>query len=207
MRTRPVITPDMVLSAYRAGAFPMADGRHGRLGWFSPDPRALLPLDDRFRVRRSLAKRVRHGGFRVTLDRCFTDVIRACAVLPRHHESGTWISHEIETLYNQLHRHGYAHSVEAWRDSRLVGGLYGVAIGGAFFGESMFSRTPDASQVCLVHLVDHLRRCGFTLLDTQFVNPHLEQFGVMEIDREAYLERLTEALALTPGRASAWRAA
>jgi len=194
MRARPLISPAMVLSAYRAGAFPMADDRDGRLGWFSPDPRALIPLDDRFHVRRSLAKRVRHGGFHVTFDRCFDDVIHTCAATPRNGESGTWISHDIETVYGQLHRLGYAHYVEAWMDDRLVGGLYGVAIGGAFFGESMFSRVSDASKVCLVRLVERLRECRFALLDTQFVNPHLTQFGVVEVPRADYLKMLAVAL-------------
>ncbi|MEM0915540.1 MAG: leucyl/phenylalanyl-tRNA--protein transferase [Planctomycetota bacterium] len=207
MRAGSLISPAMVLSAYRAGAFPMADDRHGRIGWFSPDPRALLPLDDRFRVRRSLAKRVRNAGYRVTFDHCFADVIHACAIGPRPDDGGTWISRDIEAVYVELHHAGYAHSVEAWLGDQLVGGLYGVAIGGAFFGESMFSRRPDASQVCLVRLVEHLRGCGFALLDTQFVNPHLEQFGVVEMPRDAYLAQLNDALSASPGEPSAWRPA
>ncbi|MEM6756086.1 MAG: leucyl/phenylalanyl-tRNA--protein transferase [Planctomycetota bacterium] len=207
MRAGSLISPAMVLAAYRAGAFPMADDRHGRVGWFSPDPRALLPLDDRFRVRRSLAKRVRHAGYRVTFDHCFADVIHACATAPRPDDSGTWISRDIEAAYVELHHAGYAHSVEAWVDDQLVGGLYGVALGAAFFGESMFSRATDASQVCLVKLVEHLRACGFALLDTQFVNPHLEQFGVIELSRADYLVRLNAAVSATPAEPSAWRPA
>ncbi|MEM6334375.1 MAG: leucyl/phenylalanyl-tRNA--protein transferase [Planctomycetota bacterium] len=193
MRSASLISPAMVLSAYRAGAFPMADDRRGRLGWFSPDPRAVLPLDDRFRVRRSLAKRVRNAGFRLTVDRAFPDVIHACAA-PRTQQPGTWISHDIEDAYVELHRLGFGHSVEAWRGTRLVGGLYGIALGSAFFGESMFSRETDASKVCLVHLVQRLRDRGFTLLDTQFVNDHLRQFGVIEINRSDYLTQLAEAI-------------
>ncbi|MEM9253141.1 MAG: leucyl/phenylalanyl-tRNA--protein transferase [Planctomycetota bacterium] len=207
MRAGSLISPAMVLAAYRAGAFPMADDRHGRVGWFSPDPRAILPLDERFRVRRSLAKRVRNAGYRVTYDHCFTDVIHACAIAPRADDAGTWISRDIESAYVELHHAGYAHSVEAWDEDRLVGGLYGVAIGAAFFGESMFSRQRDASQVCLVRLVDHLRGCGFRLLDTQFVNPHLEQFGVIELPRDRYLEQLNAALNASPAELSAWRPA
>ncbi|MEO0588806.1 MAG: leucyl/phenylalanyl-tRNA--protein transferase [Planctomycetota bacterium] len=193
MRSASLISPAMVLSAYRAGAFPMADDRRGRLGWFSPDPRAVLPLDDRFRVRRSLAKRVRNAGFRLTVDRAFADVIHACAA-PRPQQPGTWISHDIEDAYVELHRLGFGHSVEAWRGSRLVGGLYGITLGSAFFGESMFSRETDASKVCLVHLVARLRDRGFTLLDTQFVNDHLRQFGVVELNRSDYLTQLAEAI-------------
>lgn len=193
------ITTDLLLNAYCQGYFPMADGRDGEIGWYSPDPRAIQPfvegdpLGD-FKIRRSLAKRVRHGGFSVTTDRCFADVIHACATAPRGPDNGHWISGEIEQLYTEVHRMGLAHSVEAWRDDQLVGGLYGVAIGGAFFGESMFSREPDASQVCYVWLSEHLRRRGYRLLDVQFVNPHLEQFGVIEIERDDYLDMLEEAI-------------
>lgn len=193
------ITPELVLSAYGQGLFPMADGRGGEIGWYSPDPRAIQPFAEgdplgTFKVRRSLAKRVRNGGFELTTDRCFADVIRACASIPRNDALGTWISPEIERLYNDLHCHGFAHSVEAWHGGELVGGLYGVAIGAAFFGESMFSRKPDASQVAYVWLIEHLRQRGYQLLDVQFVNPHLEQFGVVEVPRDEYLQSLERAL-------------
>jgi len=193
------ITPQLVLSAYCQGLFPMADSRDGEIGWYSPDPRAIQPFAQgdplgSFKVRRSLAKRVRNGGFELTTDRCFADVIRACASVPRNDELGTWINPEIERLYTALHHHGFAHSVEAWHDGALVGGLYGVAIGAAFFGESMFSRRPDASQVAYVWLIEHLRQRGYQLLDVQFVNPHLEQFGVVEVPREDYLALLREAI-------------
>lgn len=192
------ITPDLLLHAYRMGVFPMADGRGGQIGWYQPDPRAIQPFVEgdplgSFRVRRSLAKRVRNAGFQVTADRRFADVVHACATSPRGDGRGTWISPEIERLYTELHRIGHAHSVEAWRGDALVGGLYGVAIGAAFFGESMFSHEPDASQVCYVRLVEHLRQQGYQLLDVQFVNPHLEQFGVVEVPNTAYLELLKSA--------------
>ncbi len=188
------MTPELLLEAYRAGVFPMARGRRSsHVDWYCPDPRAVLPLDDRFRVRRSLAKRVRHGGFCITFDACFAEVIAACAE-PREDDANTWISQGLQAAYVALHEHSHAHSIEAWHDNELVGGLYGVAVGGAFCGESMFSRATDASQVCLVHLVKHLRKRGFTLLDTQFVNPHLEQFGVVEIPRDEYLRRLALAI-------------
>jgi leucyl/phenylalanyl-tRNA--protein transferase len=197
------LDPDDVLWAYRQGAFPMADGRRGRVRWYRPDPRALLPLDERFRVRRSLAKRVRSGRFEITRDRAFERVIRACAE-PRPGHTETWINGTIIDVYCELHRRGFAHSVEAWRGDELVGGLYGVAIGAAFFGESMFSRESDASQVCLVHLVEHLRARGYMLLDVQFTNPHLEQFGVIEVRCGEYLRHLTKAAVMPvswePGR-------
>lgn len=222
------LTPGEVLRGYRAGAFPMAHGPRGAIAWFSPDPRALLPLEPgAFHVPRSLGRRVRSERFEVTFDRAFEQVIRACAA-PRRGESETWISNAIIDAYTALHHMGMAHSVEAWArpgehagkaaasedagtgarsrntaaepeaegPPELVGGLYGVALGGAFFGESMFTRQPDASKVCLVKLVEHLRRRGFVLLDAQFHNPHLEQFGPYEVPRRTYLRRLREALAL-----------
>ena len=192
------ITPQMLLGAYCQGFFPMADGRRGELGWYSPDPRALQPFleDDplgAFHVRRSLAKFLRGDPPEITTDRCFADVIEACAV-PRSEDDETWISPLIEQLFTELHHMGFAHSIEAWRGKELVGGLYGLAIGGAFFAESMYSREPYASQACYAWLVDHLRERGYTLLDVQFVNPHLEQFGVVELPRDRYLEMLGQAL-------------
>ncbi len=196
----PLLSPELLVRAYCAGAFPMARQRDGQGGidWFSPDPRAILPLDDGFKVRRSLAKRVRQQPFKITHNLCFTRVIAACAE-PRADSEETWISGEIVAAFTALHRVGLAHSIEAWeggpQHGELVGGLYGVALGAAFFGESMFSRRPNASQLCLVNLVDHLRLRGYTLLDVQFVNPHLEQFGVTEIPRAQYMRRLRAALA------------
>jgi leucyl/phenylalanyl-tRNA---protein transferase len=174
--------------AYRSGFFPMAESREGPLAWFSPDPRAIIPLET-FRISRSLRRILQKGTFSVSTDRVFEQVMRACA-----DREETWISEEIIKAYTALHTRGLAHSVECWRDDQLAGGLYGVAIGGAFFGESMFSRTRDASKVALVHLVTRLRERGYHLLDTQFLTPHLARFGALEIPRSRYLELLTEAV-------------
>ncbi len=181
------------------GYFPMAEPETGEVHWYSPDPRGHLPLGD-FRVSDSLAKTVRRGVFEVRADTVFEEVMRQCA-MPRPGQPETWISEAIIAAYTELHRRGWAHSVEAWRGGQLVGGLYGVSIHGAFFGESMFSRPEiggtDSSKVCLVALIEHLRTRGYSLLDTQFVNAHLEQFGCVVIAREAYLQRLDEALRKT----------
>ena len=163
----------------------------GQIGWFSPDPRGILPLDT-FHVPARLARVVRSGHFEIAVDREFESVMRACAERPR---DGTWISEEIVQCYVAMHRLGLAHSVEAWQGDRLVGGLYGVHLGAVFFGESMFHRVRDASKVALVGLVDRLTRRGFRLLDTQWVTPHLEQFGAIEIPRREYLRRLKDAVA------------
>ena len=190
----PTLSPQLLLNAYASGVFPMARDREAEeVGFYRPDPRAVLPLDGRFRVRRSLAKRVRNAGFEVRSDEAFEEVIDACA-RPRPGEEGTWINAAIRDAFVGLHRLGFAHSVEAWRGERLVGGLYGLALGGAFFGESMFSRERDASQVCLVHLVERLRAGGYVLLDSQYSNPHMDQFGPLEIPASAYERRLAEAL-------------
>ena len=183
------LTPALLLSAYAQGIFPM--DVDGVIQWFSPDPRAVIDLDG-FRVSRSLRQAVRSGRFDVQVDRAFEQVMRACADRPE----GTWISEEIIAGYTRLHEFGFAHSVEAYRDGELVGGLYGVAVCGAFFGESMFHRATDASKVALVHLVERLRTGGYRLLDVQFVTPHLRRFGTEEIPRHEYLERLAAALAV-----------
>jgi leucyl/phenylalanyl-tRNA--protein transferase len=196
------LTPELLLSAYCQGLFPMASDRHSdEIAWYSPDPRAVQPfLDDddsgRFHVRRSLAKQIRKNAFEITTDRCFAKVIHSCATLPRRDGDDTWINSTLESLYFQLHGNGFAHSVEAWQAGELVGGIYGVAIGAAFFGESMFSTRPFASQLCYVWLIEHLRDRGYRLFDVQFVNPHLAQFGVIELAREAYLAQLDEAIDL-----------
>jgi leucyl/phenylalanyl-tRNA--protein transferase len=182
------LDPELVLAAYRLGLFPMAESRTGTVSWYSPDPRAIIPLDA-FNLPRSLNRTIRKGVFRVRLDTAFAAVIRQCA---RREE--TWISEEIERTYVELFAHGYAHSVESWQGDLLAGGLYGIAVGGAFFGESMFSIRPDASKVALAYLVDVLRAGGYTLLDVQFMNEHLRQFGTREIPREEYLARLAGAL-------------
>lgn len=188
------ITPELVLRAYRAGLFPMAERRDGdRLYWLDPELRGILPLD-RFHLPRRLARTVLGGLFEVRCDSAFPEVIKGCAA-PAPDRPETWINAEIERLFNALHGMGYAHSVECWHEGRLVGGLYGVALGGAFFGESMFSVVRDASKVALVHLVARLRLGGFRLLDTQFVTDHLARFGAIEIPRSEYRRLLAAALA------------
>jgi leucyl/phenylalanyl-tRNA--protein transferase len=188
-----VIEPELLVSAYASGWFPMAvDG--GEIRWFSPDPRGIIPLDG-FTVPRRLARVWRQGRFRITVDAAFVEVMRSCAEIERDPDDpGTWITDEIVESYAALHRRGLAHSVEAWRDDRLVGGLYGVALGGAFFGESMFHRETDASKIALMALVERLNARGYVLLDTQWTTPHLEQFGATEISRREYLRRLERAL-------------
>jgi leucyl/phenylalanyl-tRNA--protein transferase len=192
-----MIPADLLVSAYASGWFPMAvEG--GEIRWFSPDPRGIILLDA-FRVPSRLARVVRRGTFRIEIDTAFEAVIRACAEAERDRDDpGTWISEEIIASYLALHDRGLAHSVEAWRDNRLAGGLYGVALRGAFFGESMFHRETDASKVALVALVARLRSRGYVLLDTQWVTEHLEQFGAIEIPRDDYLRRLEAALAVNP---------
>jgi leucyl/phenylalanyl-tRNA---protein transferase len=192
-RQQTAITPELILRAYRAGLFPMAETRDGfRLYWLDPEQRGVLPLDH-FHLPRRLRRTVLSDRYRVTTDTAFDRVIAACAEAgPKR--SDTWINPAIERLFLSLHNSGHAHSVECWNGSDLVGGLYGMAIQGAFFGESMFSRARDASKVALVHLVARLRMAGFTLLDTQFVTAHLAQFGTVEIPRELYRRNLAEAL-------------
>jgi leucyl/phenylalanyl-tRNA--protein transferase len=187
------ITPDLLVRAYRAGFFPMAETRDAdRLYWLDPEQRGILPLDG-FHLPRRLLRTVESGGFTVTADLDFAGVIAACAE-PAPGREDTWINPQIEALFTELHRRGVAHSVESWQGGVLVGGLYGVALGGAFFGESMFSRATDASKVALVHLVARLRLGGFTLLDTQFVTSHLTRFGAMEVPRDRYKQMLAAAL-------------
>ncbi|MFP6730463.1 MAG: leucyl/phenylalanyl-tRNA--protein transferase [Alphaproteobacteria bacterium] len=187
------LTPDDLLRAYASGLFPMAERRDDpELYLFDPELRGIIPLD-RFHVPRRLARRVRSGRYTLRIDSAFAAVIEACAEA-RPGRQETWINQKILGLYGALFQRGAAHSVESWRDGRLVGGLYGVVLGGAFFGESMFSRETDASKVALVHLIERLRRGGFSLLDTQFLTPHLESFGAIEIPRHEYHERLSQAL-------------
>ena len=184
------VTPELILYAYSQGMFPMGD-EDGEIYWYDPDPRAIIPLDT-FHVPRSLARRMRRGGFEVRVDSAFRQVITACAE-PRP-DQGVWITEPIIERYCELHRLGYAHSVETWIDGELVGGLYGVALGGLFAGESMFSRATDSSKIALVHLVARLVSGGFVLLDTQFMTEHLRRFGTKEISRAEYQQRLQIAL-------------
>ncbi|MDA8231684.1 MAG: leucyl/phenylalanyl-tRNA--protein transferase [Magnetospirillum sp.] len=187
------LTSDLLLRAYAMGIFPMARSRHDpRLYWIDPDQRGILPLDE-FHVPRSLRKTLKRDTFEVRCDTAFEEVMHGCAE-PTADRPDTWINDEIVRLFVELHRLGLAHSVETWAGGRLVGGLYGLGLGAAFFGESMFSRATDASKAALVHLVARLIRGGYQLLDTQFVTEHLTRFGAVEIPREDYLCRLTRAL-------------
>lgn len=190
MPTPPPLTPDLIVHAYCQGIFPMADD-DGTVGWYSPDPRAIIPLDDRFHVPRSLRKAVRRAPYEIRFDTAFEAVMRGCA-----DRAETWISEGIIAAYTALHRHGLAHSVEAWQDGQLVGGLYGVSLGGAFMGESMFAHAPDASKICVVHLVERLRARGYVLLDSQMHTDHMARFGLLLIPRSEYLLRLEQALHL-----------
>jgi leucyl/phenylalanyl-tRNA--protein transferase len=200
-RRAPPPTPELLLRAYAAGIFPMAAGRDDdALHWLDPEWRGIIPLD-RFHIPRRLLRTVLSDAFEVSADRDFPAVVAACAA-PAPGRLDTWINPRIEELYGALHRMGRAHSVECRRDGALVGGLYGVALGGAFFGESMFSFAPNASKVALAHLVARLRLCGFRLLDTQFVTEHLSQFGAEEIPRAAYKILLAAAI----DRPARWRA-
>lgn len=187
------VTPDLLLRAYASGVFPMARSRRGRtLYWVDPDERGIIPLDG-FHVPRSLLKTLRREPFDVRVDTAFRAVMEGCAA-PGPGRNETWINDTILDLFLQLHAMGYAHSVECWRGGELVGGLYGLHLGAAFFGESMFSRTTDASKIALCHLVARLMGGGFTLLDTQFITEHLERFGATEITRGEYHRRLSHAL-------------
>jgi leucyl/phenylalanyl-tRNA--protein transferase len=187
------LTPELLLRAYAIGIFPMAeDADDPDLFWVDPERRGILPLEA-FHVPKRLRRTLRQGRFEIRVDSAFEAVMRGCAE-PNPERPTTWINERILALYGALFRMGHAHSVETWRDGALVGGLYGVRLGGAFFGESMFSRVPDASKVALVHLVARLKRGGFKLCDTQFVTTHLAQFGAIEIPRAAYRRRLAAAL-------------
>lgn len=186
------LTCDLILKAYAAGIFPMAEHQEAQeLYWFEPPRRAILPLDERFHVPRSLKKFMRDMPFEVKFDTAFESVIRGCADRPE-----TWINTAIREVFIALHKQGYGHSVEVWQAGKLVGGLYGVAIGGAFFAESMYSHVSNASKVCLVRLAERLRNSGFTLCDVQFSNEHIARFGVTEISRDEYRQQLKAALAL-----------
>ncbi len=182
-----------LLQCYRRGVFPMADSATDKeLFLVDPDRRGIMPLDG-FHVPKRLARSVRQAPYTLSLDQAFARVIEGCAA-PAPGRLSTWINPVIHNLYGRLHREGHAHSVEAWEDGQLVGGLYGVSLGGAFFGESMFSRARDASKICLVHLVARLIRQGYRLLDAQFHNPHLDQFGLIEVDRGRFRAMLADAL-------------
>ena len=185
-----MIPPSLLIEGYRRGLFPMGMP-DGSVQWFSPDPRGIIPLDT-FHMPRRLARAARTSNVDIRIDTAFVDVVQACADRPDG--DGTWITDEILDSYESLHELGHAHSVEVWQEGVLTGGLYGVAVGCAFFGESMFHRATDASKFALAALADRLRARGFTLLDIQWVTPHLEQFGAIEISRKEYLKQLAAAV-------------
>lgn len=185
-----MLPPDLLCNAYAQGIFPMAM-QNGEIGWFSPDPRGIIPLDDRFHIPHGLKRTLKKQPFEVRFDTAFRDVMLGCA-----ERDSTWINEQIITSYCRLFDLGIGHSVETYRDGALVGGLYGIAIGGVFFGESMFSRATDASKVALVALVERLRTSGFVLLDTQWTTNHLQTFGAVEIPRKEYLKQLKHGVQL-----------
>lgn len=183
------LSPPLLLAAYRRGIFPWFDEASPIL-WWSPDPRAIFEMDG-LHVSRRLARTVRSGRFTATIDRAFAEVMRGCAHRPR---DGVWITSDMIAAYTRLHELGHAHSVEVWHNGELAGGIYGVAVGGLFAGESMFTRVRDASKVALVHLTEHLRQRGFQLFDVQFLNDHTARLGAIEISRREYLRRLRKAV-------------
>lgn len=190
---QPVITPELLLRAYSIGLFPMADSADDpEIFWVEPELRGIIPLDD-FHISRSLAKTIRRAPFDITFNADFEGVMKGCAASAPDRPT-TWINSTILSLYTTLHRMGYAHSVEAWEGEELVGGLYGVSLGAAFFGESMFSRRTDASKICLVHLVERLRERGYKLLDTQFTTEHLKSFGAIDVPKAEYEGLLARAV-------------
>ena len=191
---QPDITPDLLLRAYSIGLFPMADSADDpELFWVEPELRGIIPLDD-FHVSKSLAKTIRRAPFDIRYDTAFEQVMEGCAA-PAPDRPTTWINAKIRSLYATLHSMGHAHCVEAWEGDELIGGLYGVSLGSAFFGESMFSRRTDASKICLVHLVKRLRKQGFVLLDTQFTTEHLKNFGAVDVPKARYEKMLARAIA------------
>ncbi|MFC5755512.1 leucyl/phenylalanyl-tRNA--protein transferase [Rhizobium sp. GCM10022189] len=193
-RKSPGITPEILLRAYSIGLFPMAESADDpEIFWVEPDVRGVLPLDNRFHVSKSLRKTIKRKPFDIRFNSNFAGVIAACAQETSDRPS-TWINETIKSLYTALHHMGHAHSVEAWDGDELVGGLYGVSLGSAFFGESMFSRRTDASKICLVHLVARLRQQHFTLLDTQFTTEHLKTFGAIDVPKADYALLLAAAM-------------
>jgi leucyl/phenylalanyl-tRNA--protein transferase len=187
-----VISVELLVQAYLSGSFPMADPDEGdQIYWHTPETRGLIPLDDTFRVPKNLMRLYKKEKFELSINRAFPEVINQCSLL---RQGDTWISEEIIDVYTQMHKLGLAHSFEVWLDGALVGGLYGVAIGKAFFGESMFHTVTDASKIALVFLVEFLKEQNFQLLDCQYLNPHLLQFGAYEVTQEEFLSRLQEII-------------
>ncbi len=195
------LSPKRLLLAYAHGIFPWySEGEP--IMWWSPDPRTIL-LPEEFHLSRSLKRVIKGGEYRVTLDTAFAQVISGCSTMPRKHEKGTWITPEMERAYVRLHKMGFAHSAECWQGEELAGGLYGVSLGACFFGESMFSRRPNASKVALAFLAGQVRQWGFSLIDCQLATPHLSSLGAREISRDEYLKRLRQALH-APTRRGNW---
>jgi leucyl/phenylalanyl-tRNA--protein transferase len=187
-----VISVELLVQAYLSGSFPMADPEEGnQIYWHTPETRGLIPLDDTFKVPKNLMRLYKKEKFELTINRAFLEVIEQCSLL---RQGDTWISEEIIDVYTEMHKLGLAHSFEVWLDGDLVGGLYGIAIGKAFFGESMFHKVTDASKIALVFLVEFLKEQNFQLLDCQYLNPHLLQFGAYEVTQEDYLLRLQEVI-------------
>ncbi|MGE0128148.1 MAG: leucyl/phenylalanyl-tRNA--protein transferase [Blastocatellales bacterium] len=184
----------MVIAGYQQGYFPMARGRFGGIDWFMAEPRTVIPLDDRFHVRRSLRKTIKKSEYEVRLNTDFASVIRACARHDEVENEEVWLSEEMISIYLELHHRGFAHSIEVWDSERLVGGLYGVSLRAAFFGESMFSRAPSASQIALVALVERLRERHYFLLDAQMRTSHIGYFGALDLMHNEYLGLLAEAM-------------
>ncbi len=192
--SRERITPEMVISGYQQGYFPMARGRYGPIDWFMAEPRTIIPLDHRFHVRRSLRKIINKTAAEIRINTAFKAVITQCARHAEVEPEEVWLSDEMIELYCELHRRGFAHSVEVWCEGELAGGLYGIALKAAFFGESMFSRQPSASQIALVALVERLRARRYSLLDAQMRTQHVSYFGAFDLSHNEYLGLLAEAM-------------
>lgn len=192
MSYRNTLTAEQLLYGYASGVFPMAEGKRGRIYWYAPDPRAIIPIAT-YKPQKSLRPIINQKKFDIRFDTSFEQVMRHCAA-PRTDDHNTWISEEIIGAYTQLHRMGYAHSVEAFENGELAGGLYGVALGGAFFGESMFYLRPNASKVAFYYLIEQLKQQQFELLDTQFINDNVQRYGAIEIPREHYMLLMEQAL-------------
>jgi leucyl/phenylalanyl-tRNA--protein transferase len=192
MPPRTTLNPEQLLYGYASGVFPMAEGKRGRIYWYAPDPRAIIPIHT-YKPQKSLRPVINQRKFEIRFNTSFEQVMRHCAA-PRKDDENTWISEEIIRAYSALHDMGYAHSVEAYENGQLAGGLYGVALGGAFFGESMFYLKPNASKVAFYYLIEQLKKQQFELLDTQFINDNVERYGAVEIPRDTYMQLLEKAL-------------
>lgn len=191
---RRIITPEQVISGYQQGYFPMSRGRFGEIDWFMSEPRTIIPLDDRFRIRKSLRQAIRKTDCEIRINNDFPAVIRACARHDEVHPEEVWLSEEMIALYIELHRRGFAHSVEVYQNEDLVGGLYGVSMKSAFFGESMFTRISFGSQIALVALAERLKARNYRLFDAQMRTPHISHFGAIDLSHNEYLALLAEAM-------------